>query len=135
MIYLFAALAFSVSHLSQSNFDINRHLCITLSYGSSIRISDIETEERSKSKLIIIIFNLIFNPEFHRYIMYENGKIIDLKDPFLLSNTDKEVTYDISIVVPAYNEFNRMPKMMSETLNVIFYSENNFFSFSILMRQ
>jgi hypothetical protein len=36
--------------------------------------------------------------------MYENGKILEIKEPFLLSNSDKEAPYDISIVVPAYNE-------------------------------
>jgi hypothetical protein len=69
--------------------------------------------------------------------MYENGKILDLKDPFLLSNTEKEAPYDISIVVPAYNEFNRMPKMMSETLDVIFYLTGQRITLfcSILIRQ
>jgi hypothetical protein len=50
--------------------------------------------------------------------MYENGKILEIKEPYLLQNTDKEAPYDISFVVPAYNEFNRLPKMMNETIEV-----------------
>jgi hypothetical protein len=44
--------------------------------------------------------------------MFENGKEVEIKDPFLLQNTDKEAPYDISLIVPAYNEYSRLPKMM-----------------------
>ena len=32
--------------------------------------------------------------------------------------TDDEPTYDLSIVVPSYNETNRLPGMMKETVEV-----------------
>ena len=50
--------------------------------------------------------------------MYENGKEVELKEPFLLQNTDREVPYDISLIVPAFNEETRLPKMMKETIEV-----------------
>jgi len=37
-------------------------------------------------------------------------------EPFLLDN--KKYDIDLSIVVPAYNEVNRLPTMMDETLPV-----------------
>jgi hypothetical protein len=38
-------------------------------------------------------------------------------EPFLLDN--KKYDIDLSIVVPAYNEVDRLPKMMDETLPVL----------------
>ena len=54
--------------------------------------------------------------------MFENGKCLDVKKPFLLEITDKDADYDLTIVIPAYNEEKRLPKMMKDTLTVCFYT-------------
>lgn len=41
-----------------------------------------------------------------------------LEKPFLLSETDKKQLFDLTIVVPAYNETSRLPTMMKDTLPV-----------------
>ena len=52
-----------------------------------------------------------------RYVLFDKGQKIQIKsDPFLLDN--KKYDIDLSIVVPAYNEVQRLPKMMNETLPV-----------------
>lgn len=50
--------------------------------------------------------------------MFENGKSMPISEPFLLKELDKESEYDLSIVVPAYNEEQRLPLMMEETVEV-----------------
>lgn len=50
--------------------------------------------------------------------MFENGKSIHINEPFLLQELEKEAQFDISIVVPAYNEEMRLPQMMTETVEV-----------------
>jgi hypothetical protein len=52
-----------------------------------------------------------------RYVLFDKGQKLQIKsDPFLLDN--KKYDIDLSIVVPAYNEVQRLPKMMNETLPV-----------------
>ena len=52
-----------------------------------------------------------------RYVLFDKGQKFQIKsDPFLLDN--KKYDIDLSIVVPAYNEVQRLPKMMNETLPV-----------------
>ena len=55
----------------------------------------------------------------NRFILYENGKAIEVNKPYLLENLDKAALYDLTLVVPAYNEEKRLPVMMNETLEVI----------------
>lgn len=50
--------------------------------------------------------------------LYENGKRVDLEEPNLLTNMEREALYDLSLVVPAYNEEKRLPVMMKDTLAV-----------------
>lgn len=47
-----------------------------------------------------------------RFTIYENGKSIEVTKPYLLENFEKEAMYDITLVVPAYNEEMRLPTMM-----------------------
>jgi len=49
-------------------------------------------------------------------ILYENGKEIKVQTPYLLDSKSYDI--DLSIVVPAYNEEARLPKMMKETIDV-----------------
>lgn len=52
-----------------------------------------------------------------RYVIFDKGQKLQIKsEPFLLDN--KKYDIDLSIVVPAYNEVQRLPKMMNETLPV-----------------
>jgi hypothetical protein len=53
------------------------------------------------------------------FTFFENGVSIEVKKPFLLENMDKEALYDISLVVPAYNEELRLPIMMKETISYL----------------
>ena len=53
------------------------------------------------------------------FTFFENGKSVDVKTPFILDDMDKEELYDITLVVPAYNEELRLPIMMKETLQYI----------------
>jgi len=58
---------------------------------------------------------------FIRYVLFEDGKQKQTKageQPDLLSS--KKAEFDLTIVVPAYNEENRLPTMMKETLPVRF---------------
>ena len=73
---------------------------------------DTETEAKSKS---ILLSNYCF-----RYEIYENGKKIEQSEPFLIATKAWDI--DLSIVVPAYNEESRLPKMMTETTEVIHLS-------------
>ena len=50
--------------------------------------------------------------------MYENGIKIVPKDPYLLDKLEKEAEFDLTLVVPAYNEESRLPIMMKDTLEV-----------------
>ena len=52
----------------------------------------------------------------NRIVLYENGKAIPHESPYLLS--DKQFDIDLSIVVPSYNEDQRLPTMMKDTLKV-----------------
>ena len=52
-----------------------------------------------------------------RYALFDKGKEMQItSEPFLLDN--KKYDIDLSIVVPAYNEVQRLPTMMNETLPV-----------------
>lgn len=53
-----------------------------------------------------------------RIRLYENGIRVDLEEPDLLTNLEREALYDLSLVVPAYNEEKRLPVMMKDTLAV-----------------
>lgn len=54
-------------------------------------------------------------------MIVDNGKEVKVTEPLLLKdNKDK---FDLTLVVPAYNEENRLPKMMLETTEV--YLRNN----------
>jgi hypothetical protein len=57
-------------------------------------------------------------------VLYDNGKKIEVETPYLL-NTDQSFDVDISIIVPAYNEENRLPTMMTETIEVLFHLSAN----------
>lgn len=48
--------------------------------------------------------------------LYDDGKKVDIPTPYLLEQKNFDI--DISIVVPAYNEEQRLPTMMTETLEV-----------------
>ena len=61
-----------------------------------------------------------------RYVLFDKGQKLQIKsDPFLLDN--KKYDIDLSIVVPAYNEVQRLPKMMNETLPVTSQLDSNLF--------
>lgn len=68
-------------------------------------------------------------------MIYENGKQVKVDIPYLLDN--KAYDIDLSIVVPAFNEENRLPTMMKDTLTVISFpclssDKSIIFFFSIL---
>ena len=50
------------------------------------------------------------------YVLFEEGRRIEAKGikPYLLDN--KKYDFDLSIVVPAYNEERRLPVMMRDTI-------------------
>ena len=56
-----------------------------------------------------------------RFSLFENGIKIVPKDPYLLDKLEKEAEFDLTLVVPAYNEESRLPIMMKETLEVSIY--------------
>lgn len=47
---------------------------------------------------------------------FENGKAVGTKKPFIFENMEKDALYDLTLVVPAYNEELRLPIMMKETI-------------------
>ena len=50
-------------------------------------------------------------------MLFENGKQVEVKaEPNLLDS--KQYDFDLTIVVPAYNEEERLPTMMKDTLPV-----------------
>lgn len=62
----------------------------------------------------------MFNIAYNRYVLFENGKERTHAAgsvPDLLS-TSQQVEFDLTIVVPAYNEEKRLPTMFDETLPV-----------------
>ena len=54
-----------------------------------------------------------------------------MNQPYLIDSTDSN-DFDLSIVVPAYNEDQRLPKMMEETVEVREYSLFFYYSSIIL---
>ncbi len=48
------------------------------------------------------------------YVLFEKGEAVEPKGvkPYLLDN--KKYDVDLSLIVPAYNEVNRLPKMLTE---------------------
>ena len=65
------------------------------------------------------MINFIFNLFLLRYTLFENGKVVKVTDPHLLDKLEKTAEYDLTLVVPAYNEESRLPVMMKDTINVI----------------
>jgi hypothetical protein len=51
-------------------------------------------------------------------LFIENGEIKKFYTEPILTQSKDESSYDLTIIVPAYNEFDRLPKMMTETLQV-----------------
>ena len=41
-----------------------------------------------------------------------------MNKPFLLENLEKHTEFDLTLVVPAYNEEMRLPTMMKDTISV-----------------
>lgn len=114
---LFMLLAVSLSlYLSDTVCCRQSAICSLL--GSLIHTLDTETERSLKSKHISKRECHVYSYLLHRYIMIEDGKAITLSEPFLLQDLGKEAPYDLSLVVPAYNEEQRLPKMMDETVEV-----------------
>ena len=77
------------------------------------------------SVLLVILLRWFFSPYFRYrfsnrtkdFKLYDNGKPIAVgSTPFLLDGLAKEAIFDLTLVVPAYNEELRLPTMMKETL-------------------
>ena len=77
------------------------------------------------SILIFLLLRWFFSPYFrYRYRnqtkdfkLFDNGKPLAVgSKPFLLDELTKEAIFDLTLVVPAYNEEQRLPTMMKETL-------------------
>jgi dolichyl-phosphate beta-glucosyltransferase len=52
--------------------------------------------------------------------MFENGDLLkQIPTPLLLDDQFKELDVDLTIVVPAYNEDQRLPTMMTETIDYL----------------
>ena len=50
--------------------------------------------------------------------MIEKGKDVKVEKAYLLENQKENEHYDLTLVVPAFNEEKRLPKMMKETVEV-----------------
>ena len=54
-----------------------------------------------------------------RYILFEDGKQMKTEKPTLIESVPHSKSdVDLTLVIPAYNEENRLPKMMTETIEV-----------------
>ena len=51
-------------------------------------------------------------------MLFENGKQIEVKGGDVNLLDSKRYDFDLTIVVPAYNEESRLPTMMKETVEV-----------------
>lgn len=61
---------------------------------------------------------ILFKNSINSYTLYENGKKISFNSPLLLEQMDKRSEFDLTLVIPAYNEENRLPTMMNDTIKV-----------------
>lgn len=80
------------------------------------------------SAILLVLLRWFFSPYFrYRYRirgkgvrLFENGELVQqAPTPLLLDDQFKELDVDISIVVPAYNEDQRLPTMMTETIDYL----------------
>jgi dolichyl-phosphate beta-glucosyltransferase len=76
---------------------------------------------------VVSFIRWFFDPYFRysnrkkvkEFSFFENGKAVEVKTPFILEDMAKEALYDITLVVPAYNEELRLPIMMKETIKYL----------------
>lgn len=97
--------------ISHSTYFSFRLVSTSLESGFSTPILDTAIAERIRSRVFILTLK-------YRYVLFDKGQRMQVNsEPFLLDN--KKYDIDLSIVVPAYNEVDRLPKMMDETLPVL----------------